>query len=115
MAYDEGLAERIRQVMIDYPTASEKKMFGGIAFMLNDYMVCGVIDDMLMARVGPDNYAESLTKPHVRKMDFTGRAMKGYVHVTADAIESDDELTTWIDLCATFVRSLPPKKLKKKK
>ena len=110
MAYDEGLAERIRQIVIDRPGVSEKKMFGGLAFMLNDYMFCGVTGDELMARVGPDNYAPSLAKKHVREMDFTGRSMKGYVYVASEGLESDQELAYWIDLCAGFVLTLPPKK-----
>lgn len=110
MAYDEGLAQRIRQVLVDNPAVDEKKMFGGLAFMLNDYMFCGVTDDALMARVGPDNYAESLARPHVREMDFTGRPMKGYVYVDPPGIESDDDLSYWVDLCADFVRTLPTKK-----
>jgi TfoX/Sxy family transcriptional regulator of competence genes len=115
MAYDEGLAQRIREVLVDYPTVTEKKMFGGIAFMLHDYMFCGVIDDRLMARVGPDNYAKALTQPHVDKMDFTGREMKGYVYVDPIGIEEDDSLTQWVMLCADFVQALPPKKPKQKK
>lgn len=114
MAYDEGLAERIRTVLLDTPGTDEKKMFGGIAFMLRDYMFCGVVDDTLMARVGPDNQPEALTKPHVRPMDFTGRPLKGYVYVAPEGIENDDELSYWVELCAEFVRSLPPKKPKTK-
>jgi TfoX N-terminal domain len=110
MAYDEGLAERIRLVLSDRPAVAEKKMFGGLAFMLNDYMFCGVTNDDLMARVGPDNYRAALGKPHVREMDFTGRPMKGYVFVTPDGVESDADLQYWVDLCAEFVRTLPPKK-----
>jgi hypothetical protein len=110
MAYDEGLAERIRQVVIDRPAVAEKKMFGGLAFMLNDYMFCGVTNDDLMARVGPDNYTAALTKPNVREMDFTGRPMKGYVFVTPAGVESDADLQYWVDLCAEFVLTLPPKK-----
>jgi hypothetical protein len=110
MAYDEGLAERIRTAVIDRPNVAEKKMFGGVAFMLNDYMFVGVTDDALMARVGPDNYKESLARPHVREMDFTGRPMKGYVYVDPAGIESDGELEYWVDLCAEFVLTLSPKK-----
>jgi len=115
MAYDEGLAERIRDVVIDRHAVTEKKMFGGIAFMLQDYMFCGVVEDTLMARVGPDNHQESLAKQHVREMDFTGRPMKGYVYVDSDGIESDDQLAYWVNLCAQFVGTLPPKKPKRKK
>ena len=109
MAYAEGLAKRIRAVAMIRPTAAEKKMFGGLAFMLNGHMFCGVIQDSLMARVGPDNYGAALAKPHVREMDFTGRSMKGYVYVAPEGIESDQELQYWVDLCAEFVLTLPPK------
>ncbi len=110
MAYDEGLAERIRLVVDDRPGVTEKKMFGGLAFMLHDYMFCGVTNDELMARVGPDNYRSALSKPHVREMDFTGRPMKGYVFVEPAGVESDADLQYWVDLCAEFVLTLPPKK-----
>jgi hypothetical protein len=110
MAYDEGLAERIRLANGDRPAVTEKKMFGGLAFMLNDYMFCGVTDDLLMARVGPDNYSTALAKAHVRDMDFTGRPMRGYVFVEPQGLESDDDLQYWVDLCAQFVMTLPPKK-----
>jgi hypothetical protein len=110
MAYDEGLAERIRLVVDERPGVTEKKMFGGLAFMLKDYMFCGVIDDKLMARVGLDNYVKSLAKAHVSEMDFTGRSMKGYVYVEPAGLESDADLQYWVDLCAQFVLTLPPKK-----
>jgi hypothetical protein len=109
MAYDEGLAERIRQVVAKRPGIEEKKMFGGLAFMLKDYMFCGVTDESLMARVGPDNYLDSLAQPHVREMDFTGRAMKGYVYVDPEGINTDEALRHWVELCAEFVSTLPPK------
>jgi TfoX/Sxy family transcriptional regulator of competence genes len=115
MAYDEGLAERIRLITTDFPTISEKKMFGGIAFMIHDYMFVGVQNDELMACVGKDNHNDALHQPHVREMDFTGRPMKGYVYIDAAGIESDADLKYWVDLCAGFVKSLPPKKPKKKK
>ena len=82
--------------------------------MLNDYMFCGVTNDDLMARVGPNNYGAALSKPHVREMDFTGRPMKGYVFVTPEGIESDADLQYWVDLCAEFVLTLPPKKKKQR-
>ena len=110
MSYDEGLAERIRLTVADRRSVTEKKMFGGLAFMLNGYMFCGVTNDDLMARVGPDNYGTALTKAHVREMDFTGRPMKGYVYVSPEGVESDADLQYWVELCADFVLSLPPKK-----
>ena len=110
MAYDEGLAERIRLTVAERPGVIEKKMFGGLAFMLNEYMFCGVTNEELMARVGPDNYVTALSKPNVREMDFTGRSMKGYVFVAPEGTESDQDLQYWVDLCAEFVMTLPPKK-----
>lgn len=110
MAYDEGLAERIRLLLMDRPDVTEKKMFGGLAFMLNDYMFCGVTNEDLMARVGPDNYADALAEPHAREMDFTGRPMKGYVFVGPEGLESDEQLRSWVERCAAFVATLPPKK-----
>lgn len=115
MAYDEGLATRIRAAVVDQPCVTEKKMFGGIAFMLNDYMFVGVIDELLMARVGPDIYTEALHRPHVREMDFTGRPMKGYVYVEPAGVDEDEALHLWIDRCAAYVSTLPPKKPKKPK
>jgi hypothetical protein len=109
MAYAEELANRVRAIAMVRPTVTEKKMFGGLAFMLNGYMFCGVTQDSLMARVGPDHYDESLAKPHVRVMDFTGRPMKGYVYVDPEGIATDRELQAWIDLCAEYVLTLAPK------
>lgn len=110
MTYDEDLADRIRIYLASRENVIEKKMFGGLAFMLDDYMFVGVNDDRLMARVGPDNYEAALEKPHTRIMDFTGRPLTGYVYVDAPGIESDEALGEWIDLCAAFVQTLPPKK-----
>lgn len=112
MAYDEGLAERLREVLLDYQGIGEKKMFGGLAFMAADYMCVGVVNDMLMARVGPDDYEQALSKKHVRQMDFTGRPMKGYVFVDSPGFEDDAKLAEWVARCHRFVLSLPPKKPK---
>ena len=110
MAYDEDLADRMRILLANRANIVEKKMFGGLAFMLNDYMFVGVNDDRLMARVGPDNYEAALDKPHARIMDFTGRPLTGYVYIEAPGIETDEALNYWVDLCAAFVLTLPPKK-----
>lgn len=109
MPFDEGLAERIRDLLLPRQHVTEKKMFGGLAFMLNGYMFVGILGDTLMARVGPTAYAEALRQPHTREMDFTGKPMKGYVFVSPAGIESDAALERWITLCAEFVTSLPPK------
>ena len=109
MAYDEGVAERIREVFDGRQDIVEKKMFGGIAFMHSGNMCCGIVDDMLMARVGPDAYEEALQRPHVREMDFTGKSLKGFVYVEAEGFAEDDELRDWLALCEAFTASLPPK------
>ncbi|MFZ1728623.1 MAG: TfoX/Sxy family protein [Bacteroidota bacterium] len=109
MAYDEGLAQRLREILQSEKGIVEKKMFGGLAFMSRDYMFVGILGEVLMARVGPEYYTEALERPHVREMDFTGRPMKGYVFVDPDGCSEDDELVDWVDRCHRFVKSLPPK------
>jgi len=109
MSYDEGVAERLRDYFIDNPDVVEKKMFGGIAFMLSGHMCCGVVNDTLMARVGPDQYAEALSQPHAREMDFTGKPLKGFIYVAPEGFESDEDLHDWIQHCEKFIRSLPPR------
>ena len=109
MAYDEGLAQRIREVFDGSTGVDEKKMFGGIAFMVEGNMCVGVVGEELMVRVGPDRYQDSLTQPDAREMDFTGRAMKGMVYVGTDGIDSDDDLKSWVDRGLAFVTTLPPK------
>lgn len=109
MAYDEGLAERLREMFSDRPDVAEKKMFGGIAFMLSGNMCCGVVNDTLMARVGPVQYAAALKRPHARQMDFTGKPLKGFVYVAPEGFESDEDLAEWAGLCLDFVATLPPK------
>jgi hypothetical protein len=76
MAYDEGLAERLRDLFVDRPGITEKKMFGGLAFMCRGHMLVGILGDSLMARVGPTEYADALKRQHVREMDFTGRPIE---------------------------------------
>jgi len=109
LAFDEGLAARLHELLEDRRGISEKKMFGGIAFMCRGYMFVGIVGDKLMARVGPERYLEALKRPHVRVMDFTGTPMRGYVYVDPPGYESDDDLTRWLDECFTFVGSLPAK------
>lgn len=109
MPYDEGVAERIRELFADRHDVEEKKMFGGIAFMLRGHMCVGVVRDVLMARVGPDQYEATLKQPHARKMDFTGKPMKGFLYVDPAGFESDDQLQDWIELCESFIKTLSPK------
>ena len=109
MAYDEGVAERIRAVFDGRSDIVEKKMFGGIAFMHSGNMCCGIVRDTLMARVGADNYQSALARAGAREMDFTGKAMKGFVSVDPDGFTEDADLRDWVALCEEFTRSLPPK------
>ena len=113
MAYDESLADRVRAVLQDKvspPTETvEKKMFGGVAFMVGGNMCCGVNTDDLMLRVGADGHNAALRRPHARPMDFTGRPMKSMVFVGAAGTERDADLRGWIDTALDFVRTLPPK------
>jgi len=109
MAFDAGLAERIRDVLRGRDRISERKMFGGLAFMSRGHMFVGVLGDTLMARVGPERYAEALRHPAAREMDFTGKPMRGYVFVGPEAIETDAALESWIAQCLAHVGTLPPK------
>ena len=109
MAYDEGLAQRLREQLSDRSGVVEKKMFGGLAFMLNGNMCVGVVDDTLMARVGPDQYVDGLKQKYALEMDFTGKPMKGFIYVEPKGIETDSQLHYWVSLCEKFVLSLPTK------
>ena len=109
MAYDEELAGRVRAVLKRKRGLTEKKMFGGIAFMIRGNMCCGVTDEALMARVGPDQYPDALSRPHAREMDFTGKPMKGFVHVAPEGFASDEDLKSWVAICEKFVDTLPSK------
>ena len=112
MSYDEGLAERISELFQDRNDVEEKKMFGGLCYMVSNHMCCGIVKDTLMARVGPGNYKKCLAKKHAREMDFTGKALKGMIYVAPKGIESDENLVEWVNYCTDFVESLPAKKPK---
>ncbi|MEO5819137.1 MAG: TfoX/Sxy family protein [Vicinamibacteraceae bacterium] len=109
MAYDEALAGRIRSALAEDPDLSEKRMFGGLAFLHRGLMFVGVSGNKLMARVGKDNYHDSLAHEHVREMDFTGKPMQGYVYVEPPGLRSDEQLRFWLQRCRQFVGSLPAK------
>ena len=109
MAYDEGVAERLREMLEMMGGADEKKMFGGVAFMVAGHMTCGVVGDRLMVRVGPEQYEKSLQRPYASEMDFTGKPLKGFVYVDPEGFEEDAALQNWIELSLSFVHSLPPK------
>ena len=111
MAYDEGLAERIRDQLRDQSGVVEKKMFGGVGFMLHGNMACGVNKDDLIVRVGPDNYENLVTRSDTRPFDFTGKPMKCWVMVSAGGYEADESLSDWINQGVEFALSLPAKQL----
>lgn len=109
MPYDEDLAARARVALSSHDNVTERKMFGGLCLMLNGNMCVGVERDRLMARVGPDGYEDALSQPGATQMDFTGRPLKGFVYVSAEAISDDHALAAWVDRCARFAGSLPAK------
>jgi TfoX/Sxy family transcriptional regulator of competence genes len=109
MAYDEGLAERLREALAGRGAVSEKKMFGGLAFMLAGNMCVGIIGDELIVRPGPEGGDRALDEPHTRPMDFTGRPMTGWIIVGTGAIATEPELTGWVDRAVEYVSTLPAK------
>lgn len=118
MAYDEGLAERLRGVFEDERGTSEKNMFGGVCFMVDGKMCVGIVKDELMVRVGPEKHAAALAQPHARPMDFSGKPMKGFVYVAPDGFESDARLKWWVAQgveCARAVAAAEAKKRPKRR
>jgi TfoX/Sxy family transcriptional regulator of competence genes len=109
MAFSEALAERIRQALVRRKNVEEKKMFGGVGFLLNGNMLVGVWKDSLIVRLGPDEGDLALLEPHVKEFDITGRPMKGWVLVESGGVEGDDELAGWIQRAVKFVGKLPKK------
>lgn len=106
----DALASRIRSILGLRPDIVEKRMMGGVAFMLDGNMLVGPLKDgSLLARVGKENYDMSLTRPGAGPMTFTGRPMSGFVQVNDDGIETDEALQDWIVYAESFVRTLPPK------
>jgi TfoX/Sxy family transcriptional regulator of competence genes len=109
MAFSEALAERIRQRLARRKNVEERKMFGGVGFLLNGNLLVGVWKDSLCVRLGPDQAEEALLEPHVEEFDITGRPMKGWVLVEPKRIEGDDQLAGWIQRAMKFVGTLPAK------
>lgn len=109
MAFDEALAERIRRGLARKKGIEEKKMFGGIGFLLNGNMLVGVWKDSLIIRLGPEEGDEALLEPHVKVFDITGRAMKGWMLVAPEGVGGDDKLQGWIQRAVNFVAKLPGK------
>jgi TfoX/Sxy family transcriptional regulator of competence genes len=109
MTYDEKLAGRVRRALARRKGLAEKKMFGGISFMVGGNMCCGVVNDDLVVRVGLEDYEKALAEPHARPMDFTGRPLKGFVFVGPDGYRTDKALSTWLKRAVDFAASLPVK------
>lgn len=109
MNYDEQLVDRIRSIMKRKRGLTEKRMFGGLAFLINGKMLCGVQDNLLMVRVGPVKYEEALMQKHVKKMDFTGRPLKGFIYVGPEGLKRGRSLNFWIEAAWDYVKSLPKK------
>jgi TfoX/Sxy family transcriptional regulator of competence genes len=110
MAYDEALATRIRTALQGRDDVTERKMFGGIAWMIRDHMAVGIIRDDLMVRVGREAHDEALGRPHTRPMDFGGRPMRGMVYVGPEGVASDADLHRWVETGAAYAEAQPPKK-----
>lgn len=114
MAYDEKLADRIRERLADLPSVEEKKMMGGLTFMVNDKMCVGVFKDMLMCRVDPEMHAELVEQRGCRTMDFTNRPMIGYLLIEKEVLKTQRQLDYWIQRSLDFNRSAKSSKKKKK-
>ncbi len=109
MAFDENLAARIRDRIADRSDVTERRMFGGLAFLVRGHMCCGVVAEDLVARVGPDSYERLLAEPHARPMDFTGRPLASMVYVSPAGVRTARALAAWIERSLRFVETLPPK------
>jgi hypothetical protein len=111
VAYDEELAERIRELIAVEPDLSEQRMFGGLAFLVGGNMaVAASGQGGLLARVDPDDTEDLLTEPHVRPMEMRGREMRGWLRVDAESVTTDEELEAWVRRGVAYARSLPPKR-----
>jgi hypothetical protein len=109
MAFDEDLAARVRDALARQNGIEEKKMFGGLCFLLHGNLLVGVWKDSLIARLGPDEGPAALEEPHVRVFDVTGRPMRNWVLVEPEGVEDDDQLAAWVDRATVFVMTLPRK------
>ena len=109
MANDESLNRRIRQILSKRASVSERKMFGGVCFMINGNMCVGTWKESLIVRLDRKNHDKTLAEPHTRTADMNGRTMKGWALVEPAGIESENDLTAWVNRAANFAESLPPK------
>jgi TfoX/Sxy family transcriptional regulator of competence genes len=110
VAYDEALAERVREVITPRPGVTERKMFSALAWMVGGNMACGVLNDELLVRLGRDEASRAIAEPHVRQFEpAAGRPMTGFVVVSPEGLHEDEALAGWVDAGAQFAASLPPK------
>jgi TfoX/Sxy family transcriptional regulator of competence genes len=109
VAYDEALADRVRDLLASRSDVTERKMFGGIAFMVAGNMACGVLGDELIVRLGEEGGEKAVAEEGVRPFDFTGKPMRNIVYISPERTSDDDGLTEWVDAGADFAASLPPK------
>ena len=110
MAYDEKLAEKVRESLNRSRGITEKKMFGGLCFLLNGNMLCGVDNkSQLMVRVGPEKYEHALKLKHARQMDFTGKPLKGMLYIAPEGTKRKDSILKWVNMAKDFVKTLPKK------
>jgi TfoX/Sxy family transcriptional regulator of competence genes len=109
MAYDETLASRVRKILSPMAGFSEKKMFGGLCFLVHGNMCCGVLKNELVLRLDSARAQELLSLQHTRPMDFTGRPMKGFVFIEAEGLGTDRQLRDWVAMARAFVQALPRK------
>ncbi|MEJ2412465.1 MAG: TfoX/Sxy family protein [Anaerolineales bacterium] len=109
MVYDKDLAERVRRLVEKERGFAEKKMFGGIGYLVHGNMFCGVIRQDLIVRVGKERYLDALVQPHVELFDMTGRAMTGWVVVKEPGYQEDQKLLDWVHQGLGYARTLPPK------
>lgn len=114
MAYNEKLADRTREIIsLTQKNVEEKKMFGGLCFMVNDKMCVGVEQDRMMVRLDPEKFDEVIEKEGCKPMDFTGKVMKGFVFVDIDVLNTKKKLEYWINLALDFNKKAKPSKKKK--
>ena len=115
MAYNEKLADKVREALNNQKTIEEKKMMGGLTFMVNGKMCVGILKDDLMARIDPEVYETALQKTGCREMNFTGKPMKGFVFVSPEGIDSEKDLHYWIGLALDFNKKAKASKKKNKR
>ena len=109
MAYDEAIAERVRKVLRRSKDITEKRMFGGLSFLLSGNMCCGVVDKDLCLRLGNEGAREALKERHTRQMDFTGKPLGSMVYVGPAGFRTNDDLESWVKRAVSYTELLPPK------